>query len=104
MEKGRKTLFAQMVTYTSMYGGEILRDIEAAILKKKQFCTVTLASVSNAYEQSARLVPVQLAVSLNVTNYFHYIGAGHHFVWMYRNEGVESFNKTLSRRSNIFNV
>jgi len=45
MEKGRKTLLAQMVTY--MYGGEIVRNIEAAILKKKRFCTVTLARVSD---------------------------------------------------------
>ena len=46
-----------------------------------------------------------------VTNYFHYIGSGH-VVWMcsmygnlwrYRNEGVEAFNKILSRRYNMFN-
>ena len=34
-----------MITY--MYDGEILRDIEAAIMKKKRFCTVTLARVSD---------------------------------------------------------
>ena len=95
MEKGRKTLHAQMVTY--MHGGEILRDIEATILKKKQFCTVTLASVSNAYEQSARLMPVQSAVSQNVTNYFHYIGAGH-FVWMYRNPGCRTIQQNIEQK------
>jgi hypothetical protein len=39
-----KTLLAQMVRY--MYDGEIVRDIEAD-LKKKRFCTVTLARVSD---------------------------------------------------------
>ena len=47
-----------------------------------------------------------------VTNYFHYIGAGH-LVWMcraygnicrYRNEGVEAFNKCLSKRANMFTM
>jgi hypothetical protein len=46
-----------------------------------------------------------------VTNYFHYIGSGHIVwmcraygnIWRYRNEGVEAFNKTLSKRSNMFN-
>jgi hypothetical protein len=80
-----------------MHGGEILRDIEATILKKKQFCTVTLASVSNAYEQSARLMPVQSAVSQNVTNYFHYIGAGH-FVWMYRNPGCRTIQQNIEQK------
>ena len=45
------------------------------------------------------------------TNYFHYIGSGH-FLWMclrygnlwrYRNEGVEAFNKILTKRYNMFN-
>ena len=45
-----------------------------------------------------------------VTNYFHYLGS--HYVWMcsiygniwrFRNEGVEAFNKTLSKRYNMFN-
>jgi hypothetical protein len=46
-----------------------------------------------------------------VTNYFHYIGSGHVLwmcrmygnIWRYRNEGVEAFNKTLSKRCNMFN-
>jgi hypothetical protein len=46
-----------------------------------------------------------------VTNYFHYIGAGHLVwmcraygnIWRYRNEGVEAFNKCLSKRANMFN-
>jgi hypothetical protein len=46
-----------------------------------------------------------------VTNYFHYIGSGHVVwmcraygnIWRFRNEGVEAFNKTLSKRSNMFN-
>jgi hypothetical protein len=46
-----------------------------------------------------------------VTNYFHYIGAGHvtwmcrEFgnIWRYRNEGVEAYNKVLSKRANMFN-
>ncbi len=46
-----------------------------------------------------------------VTNYFHYIGSGHVVwmcraygnIWRFRNEGVEAFKKTLSKRSNMFN-
>jgi hypothetical protein len=46
-----------------------------------------------------------------VTNYFHYIGSGHVMwmcraygnIWRYRGEGVEAFNKTLSKRTNMFN-
>jgi hypothetical protein len=46
-----------------------------------------------------------------VTNYFHYIGAGHVTwmcraygnIWRYRNEGVEAYNKVLSKRANMFN-
>jgi hypothetical protein len=46
-----------------------------------------------------------------VSNYFHYIGAGHIVfmcrafgnIWRYRNEGVEAFNKILSKRYNMFN-
>jgi hypothetical protein len=45
MDKGRKTILAQMVTH--MYDGEIMRDIDCALLKKKRFCTVTLARVSD---------------------------------------------------------
>ncbi len=46
-----------------------------------------------------------------MTNYVHYIGS-RHIVWMcrafgniwrYRNEGVEAWNKNLSKRSNVFN-
>jgi hypothetical protein len=44
-DKGRKSLLTQMVTY--MFDGEVLRDIEASILRKKRFCTVTLARVSD---------------------------------------------------------
>lgn len=46
-----------------------------------------------------------------VTNYFHYVGAGHVLwmcrrfgnIWRYRNEGVEAYNKTLTKRCNMFN-
>jgi hypothetical protein len=46
-----------------------------------------------------------------VTNYFHYIGSGHVVwmcraygnIWRFRNEGVEAFNKTLTKRTNMFN-
>ena len=46
-----------------------------------------------------------------VSNYFHYIGSGHLVwmcraygnIWRYRNEGVEAFNKCLSKRTNMFN-
>ena len=45
MDKGRKLILAQMVEH--MYDGEIVRDIEEAVLKTKRFCTVTLARVSD---------------------------------------------------------
>jgi hypothetical protein len=46
-----------------------------------------------------------------ITNYFHYIGSGHVVwmcrrygnIWRFRNEGVEAFNKTLTKRTNMFN-
>ena len=46
-----------------------------------------------------------------ITNYFHYLGVGHVVwmcrtygnIWRFRNEGVEAFNKTLTKRTNMFN-
>jgi hypothetical protein len=46
-----------------------------------------------------------------ITNYFHYLGAGHVLwmcrrygnIWRYRNEGAEAYNKNLSKRCNMFN-
>jgi hypothetical protein len=46
-----------------------------------------------------------------VSNYFHYIGSGHIVwmcrafgnIWRFRNEGVEAWNKNLSKRTNMFN-
>ena len=45
MEKHRKTLLHQMVTH--MYEGEVVRDFERAVLKRKRFSTVNLARVSD---------------------------------------------------------
>ena len=45
MEKGRKELLTQMVT--CMYQGEVAQDLERKVLRKKRFCTVKLAHVSD---------------------------------------------------------
>jgi hypothetical protein len=44
-EKERKKLLTQMVTY--MYNGEIAKDIEQKVLRKKRFSTVKLARESD---------------------------------------------------------
>lgn len=45
MEKHRKMLLHQMVSH--MYEGEIVKDFERAVLKRKRFSTITLARVSD---------------------------------------------------------
>jgi hypothetical protein len=47
MERGRKHPLAEMVTH--MYDGDIGREIERAVLKRKRFSTVQLARVSDMH-------------------------------------------------------
>jgi hypothetical protein len=62
-------------------------------------------------DRTYRLLVTHCGGQAAVTNYFHYIGAGHLVwmcrafgnIWRYRNEGVEAFNKCLSKRANMFN-
>ncbi len=62
-------------------------------------------------DETYRLLVAHCGGKAAVTNYFHYIGAGHVVwmcrnygnIWRFRNEGVEAFNKTLSKRANMFN-
>ena len=73
---------------------------EADLLQLEVYC-----------DETFRLLIAHCGGKAAVTNYFHYIGAGHvvwmcrNFgnIWRYRNEGVEAFNKTLSKRANMFN-
>ena len=61
--------------------------------------------------ETYRLLVAHCGGKQAVTNYFHYIGSGHVVwmcraygnIWRYRNEGVEAFNKILSKRTNMFN-
>ena len=62
-------------------------------------------------DETYRLLITYCGGQAAVSNYFHYIGAGHIVfmchafgnIWRYRNEGVEAFNKILSKRYNMFN-
>jgi hypothetical protein len=62
-------------------------------------------------DETYRLLVAYCGGEKAVTNYFHYLGAGHVVwmcktmgnIWRYRNEGVEAFNKILSVRHNMFN-
>ena len=73
---------------------------EADLLQLEMYC-----------DETYRLLISHCGGQAAVTNYFHYIGSGHvvwmcrNFgnIWRYRNEGVEAFNKTLSKRCNMFN-
>ena len=70
-----------------------------------------LEKLEVACDETYRLLVAHCGGDKAVTNYFHYIGAGHvlwmcHLrgnIWRFRNEGVEAFNKTLSKRYNMFN-
>jgi hypothetical protein len=70
-----------------------------------------LQQLEELCDESFRLLVAHCGGDKAVTNYFHYLGAGHvvwmcHMrgnIWRYRNEGVEAFNKTLSKRANMFN-
>jgi hypothetical protein len=70
-----------------------------------------ILSLEKASNDTYRLLITYCGGKDAVTNYFHYIGAGHvtwmcrEFgnIWRYRNEGVEAYNKVLSKRANMFN-
>jgi hypothetical protein len=49
MEKGRKELLTQMVTY--MYQGEVGQDLERKVLRKKRFSTVKLSKIKLHWDQ-----------------------------------------------------
>jgi hypothetical protein len=79
----------------------VSRDYSAAdLLQLEQYC-----------DETFRLLVAHCGGKAAVTNYFHFIGSGHivwmceHYgnIWRYRGEGVEAFNKTLSKRCNMFN-
>jgi hypothetical protein len=67
--------------------------------------------LDKASNETYRLLITHCGGKDAVTNYFHYIGAGHVTwmcraygnIWRYRNEGVEAYNKVLSKRANMFN-
>ena len=70
-----------------------------------------LEQLEIACDETYRLLVAHCGGDKAVTNYFHYIGAGHVLwmcqmrgnIWRFRNEGVEAFNKILSKRNNMFN-
>jgi hypothetical protein len=79
----------------------VSRDYTAADLEQlEEYC-----------DETFRLLVAHCGGDKAVTNYFHYLGAGHVLwmcqmrgnIWRFRNEGVEAFNKTLSKRYNMFN-
>jgi hypothetical protein len=68
--------------------------------------------VLEQYQNEAyRLLKTHCGGADAITNYFHYLGAGHVLwmcrrygnIWRYRNEGAEAYNKSLSKRFNMFN-
>jgi hypothetical protein len=80
----------------------VLREYtEADLLELEKYC-----------DETYRLLISHCGGQAAVTNYFHYIGSGHvvwmcrNFgnIWRYRNEGVEAFNKTLSKGATCLTV
>ena len=77
----------------------------------RDYTTNDLKQLELSGDETFRLLVAHCGGDKAVTNYFHYIGAGHVLwmcqlrgnIWRYRNEGVEAFNKTLSKRCNMFN-
>ena len=77
----------------------------------RDYTAVDLENLELACDETYRLLVAHCGGDKAVTNYFHYIGAGHVVwmcetvgnIWRFRNEGVEAFNKTLSKRYNMFN-
>ena len=79
----------------------VTRDYsENDVVLLKRFC-----------DETYRLLVTYCGGNDAVTNYFHYVGAGHVVemcreygnIWRFRNEGVEAYNKVLSKRCNMFN-
>ena len=77
----------------------------------RDYTETDLAQLESSCDKTFQLLVAHCGGDKAVTNYFHYLGAGHvtwmcHLrgnIWRYRNEGVEAFNKTLSKRTNMFN-
>ena len=77
----------------------------------REYTEADLLQLEKNCDETYRLLISHCGGLAAVTNYFHYIGSGHvvwmcrNFgnIWRYRNEGVEAFNKTLSKRCNMFN-
>jgi hypothetical protein len=77
----------------------------------RDYTAQDLEELELACDETYRLLVAHCGRDKAVTNYFHYIGAGHVLwmcqmrgnIWRFRNEGVEAFNKTLSKRYNMFN-
>jgi hypothetical protein len=70
-----------------------------------------LLTLEEYCDETFRLLVAHCGGKAAVTNYFHYLGSGHILwmchrygnIWRYRGEGVEAFNKVLSKRCNMFN-
>ena len=77
----------------------------------RDYTAADLVQLNLYCDESYRLLITFCGGDKAVSNYFHYIGAGHIVfmchafgnIWRYRNEGVEAFNKILSKRYNMFN-
>jgi hypothetical protein len=77
----------------------------------RDYTEADLSQLELYCDETFRLLVAHCGGKSAVTNYFHYIGSGHVVwmcslygnIWRYRNEGVEAFNKTLSKRCNMFN-
>ena len=81
------------------------------LIVSRDYTESDLVRLDNACTETYKLLITHCGGKDAVTNYFHYIGAGHvtwmcrEFgnIWRYRNEGVEAYNKVLSKRANMFN-
>jgi hypothetical protein len=77
----------------------------------RDYTEADLLQLEGSCDETYRLLIAHCGGKAAVTNYFHYIGSGHIVwmcrrfgnIWRYRGEGVEAFNKTLSKRCNMFN-
>ena len=77
----------------------------------RDYTETDLAQLESSCDTTFQLLVAHCGGEQAVSNYFHYLGAGHvtwmcHLqgnIWRFRNEGVEAFNKTLSKRTNMFN-
>jgi hypothetical protein len=83
----------------------------ALLTVSRDYTNDDLVILEHCQNETYRLLRAHCGGKDAITNYFHYLGVGQVMwmcrrygnIWRFRNEGAEAYNKTLSKRFNMFN-